>query len=138
MKTLIIPTDVRLYKLYMSLCPADCPADSFYLMPLHNPSATCWYSTRLLGYHKLGTTVACLANRLNYQCTKPIILSRSLLQQDCMTQELMNSWSWKLLGTLLSADVKTHPMAHIMWNEPKPSARISYCKRQTCRAWERG
>ena len=32
---------VRLYKLYMSLCPAD----SFYLMPLHNPSATCWYST---------------------------------------------------------------------------------------------
>ena len=49
---------VRLYKLYMSLCPADRPADSFYLMPLQNPSATCWYSTRPLGYHKLGTTVA--------------------------------------------------------------------------------
>ena len=49
---------VRLYKLYMSLCPADHPADSFYLMPLQNPSATCWYSTRALGYHKLGTTVA--------------------------------------------------------------------------------
>ena len=23
-------------------------------------------------------------------------------------------------------------------NEPRPSARISYCKRRTCRAWERG
>ena len=49
---------VRLYKLYMSLCPADPPSDSFYLMPLQNPSATCWYSSRPLGYHKLDNTVA--------------------------------------------------------------------------------
>ena len=51
---------VRLYKLYMSLCPADRPPDCFYLLPLQKPSATCWYSNRPLGYHKLGTTVACL------------------------------------------------------------------------------
>ena len=49
---------VRLYKLYMNLRPADRPADSSYLMPLQNPSDTCWYSSRPLGYHKLGTTVA--------------------------------------------------------------------------------
>ena len=51
---------IRLYKLYISLCPADRPPDAFYLLPLQKPSATCWYSNRPLGYHKLGTTVACL------------------------------------------------------------------------------
>ena len=34
------PNCVRLYKLYMSLRPADHPADSLYLMPLQKPSAT--------------------------------------------------------------------------------------------------
>ena len=49
---------VRLYKLYTSLCPEDRPPDSFYLLPMQKPTATCWYSNRPLGYHKLGTTVA--------------------------------------------------------------------------------
>ena len=38
----------------------DRPVDSFYLIPLQNPSDTCWYSSRPLGYHKLGTIAACL------------------------------------------------------------------------------
>ena len=49
---------IRLYKLYMSLSTVDRPPDCFYLLPLQKPSATCWYSNRPLGYHKLGTTVA--------------------------------------------------------------------------------
>jgi len=40
----------------MSLCPADCPAPTWCLYKIH--PATCWYSTRPLRYHKLGTTVA--------------------------------------------------------------------------------
>ena len=81
---------VRLYKLYMNLCPAD----SFYLMPLHNPSATCWYSTRPLGYHKLGTTVAHLYKSAEIPGTKPIILSGSLLRQDCSVR----LWDWWTVG----------------------------------------
>ena len=51
---------VRLYKLYINLCLVDGTTDSFYLMPLQDASATCWYSIQLLGYQKLGTTVTSL------------------------------------------------------------------------------
>ena len=40
---------IRLFKKYMSLCPSDAPADSFYLKPLNSPSETCWFSRRAMG-----------------------------------------------------------------------------------------
>jgi len=41
---------------------------------------------------------------------------------------------------LLSANIKTPPAAHITWwTSPGPAlAWISYCRRQTRRAWEQG
>ena len=47
------------------------------------------------------------ASRLEYRGAKPIILSRSLLQQDCMTQGLMSNWSWRLLDTAVQVFVLT-------------------------------
>ena len=49
---------VRLFKLYMQKCPANRPNDAFYLQPLQKPTPDCWYSTRPLGHHSLGKTVA--------------------------------------------------------------------------------
>ena len=86
------PNCVRLNKLHMSLCPADRPADSFYL-------STCYVPTGIpavLGHNK---QLFASVSRLKYQGTKPIILSGPLLQQDCRTQGLANSWSWRLLDT---------------------------------------
>ena len=55
---------VRLYKLYMSLCPADAPDHTFYLKPLDpsKQSNTCWYSKRALGHNTLDKTVSRLCS----------------------------------------------------------------------------
>ena len=85
---------VRLYELYMSPCPVDCPADSFYLMPLQNPSGI---PAGHLDTINLAPQLLTSTSQLEYQGTKPIILSGSLLLQNCMTQGLTSSWSWRLL-----------------------------------------
>ena len=54
---------VRLYKLYMSLCPSDRPHDAFYLQPLRKPTPECWYSRQPLGHNKLAQTVARLCKQ---------------------------------------------------------------------------
>ena len=67
---------VRLCKLYMSLCPADHPADTIYLMPLQNLSAL------QVGWNTM-------------------IQNQSFSPGHCcdMIQGLTNSWSWRLLDT---------------------------------------
>ena len=49
---------VRLFKLYMSLCPPDCPDGAFYLGPLKNPTNDCWYSMVPVGRNKLAKAVS--------------------------------------------------------------------------------
>ena len=49
---------IRLYKKYMSLCPPDAPAGSFYLQPARTPTSSFWFSCRPLGHNPLGNTVA--------------------------------------------------------------------------------
>ena len=49
---------VRLFQMYISLCPADAPPESFYLRPLKLPTATCWYSKQAIGHSNLESTVA--------------------------------------------------------------------------------
>ena len=58
---------VRLFKLYMSLCPNNVPADAFYLRPAIHPTATCWYSKQPLGHTKLSKTVARLCSSAGIQ-----------------------------------------------------------------------
>ena len=48
---------LRLFRKYQSLCPADAPADAFYLHPARNPTEHCWFSCRPLGNHPLSQTV---------------------------------------------------------------------------------
>ena len=49
---------VRMFKLYLSLCPPDCPDGAFYLGPLKNPTKSCWYSAVPVGRNKLAKAVA--------------------------------------------------------------------------------
>ena len=51
---------VRLFKLYMQLCPPDAPDHAFYLKPLDSGRVTdsCWYSKNPLGHNLLGKTVS--------------------------------------------------------------------------------
>ena len=44
---------IRLYKLYMSKCPKDRPDSAFYLKPLNNPKADCWFCKILIGHNVL-------------------------------------------------------------------------------------
>ena len=53
---------VRL-KLYNSLCPKDCSADSLYLQPLSQPRADFWYSKQPYGHNHLAGTVARLCKK---------------------------------------------------------------------------
>ena len=53
---------VRLFKLYVSLCPSDAPPHAFYLRPAQRPSEHCWYSKFPLGHTTLSRTVARLCD----------------------------------------------------------------------------
>ena len=48
---------VRIFKMYMQLCPAKRPGDSFYLQPLKNPKKGCWFSIKPLGHNTLENMV---------------------------------------------------------------------------------
>ena len=54
---------VKLFKLYLSLCPEDAPSDAFYLQPLKKPSPTCWFSKQATGHMKLDSTVCRLCTK---------------------------------------------------------------------------
>ena len=58
---------VRLFKLYVSLCPKDAPKDAFYLRPLTNPTSSCWYSIQPIGRNKLAQTVSRLCSSAGIQ-----------------------------------------------------------------------
>lgn len=49
---------VRLFKLYLSLCPPESPANAFYLAPLKKPTENCWYSVSPVGKNKLSHAVS--------------------------------------------------------------------------------
>ena len=49
---------MQLFEKYQQLIPKDRPAHAFYLQPLQNPTSSCWYSKKPLGYHTLSNTVA--------------------------------------------------------------------------------
>ena len=49
---------VRLYKLYLSKCLQNRPANTFYLQPLENPTNDCWFSAVPIGYATLTGTSA--------------------------------------------------------------------------------
>ena len=48
---------IRLYKLYNSWCPADCPDHAYYLKPLQEPRNGCWYSNQPVDHNKLDITI---------------------------------------------------------------------------------
>ena len=51
-----------MYKKYLGLCPADSPADAFYLTPLRRPRPDCWYSRQPIGHNTLSTVVRRMCN----------------------------------------------------------------------------
>ena len=48
---------VSLYHKYMSLRPLNAPLDIFYLQPLRNIQAHCWYKASPVGHNTLSATV---------------------------------------------------------------------------------
>ena len=48
---------VRLYKLYIKLCPQDRPGHAFYLQPLKKPKQDCWFTVKPLGHNTLDNMV---------------------------------------------------------------------------------
>ena len=48
---------VRLFQKYQQLTPVNKPSHAFYVQPLRNPTPSCWYSKKPLGYHTLSNTV---------------------------------------------------------------------------------
>ena len=42
---------VRLFQKYQQLTPVNKPSHAFYVQPLRNPTPSCWYSKKPLGYH---------------------------------------------------------------------------------------
>jgi len=48
---------IRLYKLYMSVCPKDQPDNVFYLKPLSEPQGECWFSSVPIGHNMLQNVV---------------------------------------------------------------------------------
>ena len=83
---------VRLYKKYQSLCPANSPADTFYLTPLRKPRPDCWYSTQPIGHNTLSTVVRRLCvMQLESLATGPIIPYVQLHLLDYSAKELMGN-----------------------------------------------
>ena len=90
------PNCVRLYKLHE-------PMSSRLLILDASTKTICYVPAGIPAGHldtiNLAPQLLISASRLKYQGTKPIILCGSLLRQDCMTQGLTSSWSWRLLDT---------------------------------------
>ena len=51
---------VRLFKMFMSLRPANAPSNALYLQPLATPLESCWYQARPMGHNALAMTVKTL------------------------------------------------------------------------------
>ena len=49
---------VNLYKLYQSKCPRDRLGHAFYLQPLKNSTAECWFSAIPNGHATLAKTIS--------------------------------------------------------------------------------
>ena len=58
---------MRLFQMYIHLCPADAPPESFYLQLLKSPISSSWYSEQSLGHSNLCTTVVRLCNSVDEQ-----------------------------------------------------------------------
>ena len=48
---------MRLYQLYNSKCPIDCPDHAFILRPLSKPRGDVWYCKSPVGHNALASTV---------------------------------------------------------------------------------
>ena len=82
---------IRLFKKYFSLCPADAPADAFYLQPSRMPMETCWFSRRALGYHPLSITVAriCKAAGIEGYKTNHSLRATSTTRHESLSAKLL-------------------------------------------------
>ena len=49
---------VRLYKLYNSKCPEDCPPNGLYITPLPKPKGKVWYSKVPMEHNTLGKIIS--------------------------------------------------------------------------------
>ena len=58
---------VRLYSKYMSLRPYSARKDVFYLQPLQNPVADCWYQSKPVGHNTLTQTVKRLCAKVGVE-----------------------------------------------------------------------
>lgn len=58
---------VRLFKMYLSLCPVEAPANAFYLTPLKKPKEDCWYSISPVGKNKLAKAVSTMCKTCGIQ-----------------------------------------------------------------------
>ena len=56
---------VRLFKLYNTKCPADRPANAFYLKPLKHPRGEIWYQKSPMGHNALGNIVSKIMKSAN-------------------------------------------------------------------------
>ena len=57
---------IRLYKLYMSECPVDCPHGAFYLKALSKPTQKYWYPKTPVGDNTLQQTVCRLCESVGF------------------------------------------------------------------------
>ena len=58
---------VRLFKLYLSVCPSDAPAGAFYLSPLKTLKTGCWFSISPIGKNKLSKAIANMCKECGIQ-----------------------------------------------------------------------
>ena len=58
---------VRLFKLYNSKCPKDCPPGALYLIPLRKWREDVWYSKTPLGHNALSKVVGSLMKDAGYE-----------------------------------------------------------------------
>ena len=58
---------VKLFKLYVSLCPKNRPPGALYLKPLSKPTENCWFSYIPLGHNKLEKTIKRLCMQAGFE-----------------------------------------------------------------------